>query len=139
MSYKVRHGIEAGFRAEYMNLVGGVMSAVLDAALYSPDLGGLTVTAAVSNGGMAPKADGYGPWKLVRVRPIVNTSFARYPTVLVETAAGHLTMTLLSPETYIDDEDMNNLGRELTQCIATLLGNGKISQSSDGAVTYVDV
>ena len=138
LSKSARHSIEAGLRAEYMNFMGVFMGPITDSILSSPDLG-MTVSAAVSNGGLAPKSDGYGPWRLVAVRPVVNMAFARYPTVLVETAAGHLTVTVLGPARYIADEDATALLREVMAALGDMVGSATLSTDADGLVTTLDV
>ncbi len=139
ISARARRNIEAGFRAEYMNLCGSFMGPIMDSMLNNKDVGDLTVTAAVSNGGLAPKVDGYGPWKLVRVRPVVNSAYARYPTILIETAAGHLTVTLLCPTQYIADEDADALLDGIMRALGTLIGGGKIGKDASGLVTTLEM
>lgn len=125
---------------QYMNLIGSAMGIVLDMAFNSKEIGTkTTVTCALSNAGLIPANEGFGPWKLIRVRPVVNMAYARYPTLLIETAAGHLTVTILSPSEYISDGDAEALMSEMMSALQTLIGGGTIQQDEDNMVTTLNL
>jgi hypothetical protein len=139
LSRRVRSSIERGFRAEYMQLAGSQMGVVMNAVMNDASMGNLTATACISNAGLCPVSEMYGPWKLLRVRPTIAEAFSRYPTVLVETAAGHLTITILSPRMYIADEDADLFMVEMLKAIGELIGSHKITKSADDLTSVLDV